>query len=78
MADYRDPKVTTSGTKRDSGTGKWIGIALAVLVVLILIAWWTGAFNGGDVEPEVVAPATETPATGAPATTEQPVAPAQQ
>ncbi len=82
MADYRDPKVTTSSA-REGGAGKWIGIAVAVLVVLLLIAWWVGAFNGaGDVEPEAVAPttevpATETPAPGAPAT-EQPAAPAQQ
>lgn len=87
MADYRDPKVTTTGTRQDTGTTKWIGIAVAVIVVLLLIAWWAGAFNGGgEVEPEATAPTTETaPATGtAPATetptTEQPAAtpPAQQ
>jgi len=72
MADYRDPKVTTTGTKRDAGTGKWIGIAVAVIVVLLLIAWWAGAFNGADVEPEVVAPTTEAPATDTPATTTPP------
>jgi hypothetical protein len=80
MADYRDPKVTTTGTKRDSGTSKWIGIAVAVLVVLLLIAWWTGAFNG-EVEPEAVAPATEAPVTETPATetpATEPTAPAQQ
>jgi hypothetical protein len=78
MADYRDPKVTTTtGAKRDSG--KWIGIAVAVLVLLLLIAWWAGAFNGaGDVAPEATAPTTEAPAAGAPATTDQPAAPAQQ
>jgi hypothetical protein len=76
MADYRDPKVTTTtGAKKDSG--KWIGIAVAALVLLLLIAWFAGAFDG-DVEPEAVAPATETPAAGAPATTDQPAAPAQQ
>ena len=71
MADYRDPKVTSTGTKRDSGTSKWIGIAVAVLVLLILIAWWTGAFNGADdVEPVATPPATtEAPATGATGTT---------
>jgi hypothetical protein len=64
MADYRDPKVTTTGTKRDANTGKWIGIAVAALVVLLLIAWWAGAFNGGaEVEPEATAPTTEAPAT---------------
>jgi hypothetical protein len=80
MADYRDPKVTTGSTKRDSGMGKWVGIAIAALAVLLLIAWWAGALGGGDtVEPEVVAPATEEPATGTvPPATETPAAPAQQ
>ncbi|MBM9595302.1 hypothetical protein [Roseitranquillus sediminis] len=36
MADYRDPKVTTT---RKSGASRWIWIALAVLVVLLLL-WW--------------------------------------
>jgi hypothetical protein len=66
MADYRDPKVTTTGTKRDSNTGKWIGIAVAALVVLLLIAWWAGAFNGTEIEPVTTAPTTETPATTTP------------
>jgi hypothetical protein len=84
MADYRDPKVTSTGTRRDGGTGKWIGIAVAVLVVLALIAWWGGAFNGGEVEPEAMAPGAEAPTTEGTATppaegtTEQPAAPAQQ
>lgn len=72
MADYRDPKVT-GGTKRNE-TGKWVGIAIAALVVLLLIAWFAGLFGGEEevvVEPEAVAPATEAPVT-------EPVAPAQQ
>ena len=87
MADYRDPKVT-GGTRQNAGTGKWIGIAIAALVVLLLIAWFAGLFGGEEevVEPEAVAPATEAPVTDTPATvppaTEapatEPVAPAQQ
>jgi hypothetical protein len=87
MADYRDPKVTTTGKKQD--TGKWIGIAVAVLVVLLLIAWWAGAFNGAEeVEPVVETPTTEAPATppategttppATEGTTTEPAAPAQQ
>ena len=76
MADYRDPKVTTGTTKRDSSTSKWVGIAVAVLAVLLLIAWFIGAFdNEAEVAPEAVAPATEAPAAGT--ATETPAAPAQ-
>ena len=59
MADYRDPKVTTTGSKRDNK--KWIGIAVAAVVVLLLIAWWVGAFGTAEVEPVVEAPVTEEP-----------------
>lgn len=81
MADYRDPKVT-GGTRQDGGTRKWVGIAIAGLVILLLIAWWVGAFNGEEeIEPEAVSPATEAPVTEQPATeapATEPVAPAQQ
>jgi hypothetical protein len=88
MADYRDPKVTTPGVRRENTTGKWIGIAVAVLVVLLLIAWFGGYFGGADVEPVGETPATEgtAPATGGtttppatggttPPATEQPATP---
>lgn len=43
--DYRDPKVTTSGSGGGSGVGKWIAIAIAVLLALALLAWLLGWFN---------------------------------
>lgn len=55
--DYRDPKVTT--TKSDSGgIGKWIAIALAVLLALALLAWLLGLFD--DDTEVVTTPATDT------------------
>ena len=55
MADYRDPKVTTTNDKKGNSMGKWIGIILAVIVALLLLAWLFGAF-GTEVEtnPAVV------------------------
>lgn len=74
MADYRDPKVTTTG-KTDSGMSKWIGIAIAALVVIGLIWWWMSA----DDDTAIVAPTTEGTVTEQPATIEEPAtAPVQQ
>jgi len=75
MADYRDPKVTTTDSRK-RGMTTWIGVAVAAIVILALIWWW----SAGD-EPEVVepvAPATEGTATEEPATTEPATPPAQQ
>lgn len=49
--DFRDPKVTSnSSAKSSSGIGKWIGIALAALLALLLLIWLFGLFDG---EPAV-------------------------
>lgn len=40
---YRDPKVTTIGTK--NGTMRWIWIALAALVALLILWWLYTAYN---------------------------------
>ncbi|MBB4003919.1 MAG: hypothetical protein V7704_06765 [Aurantimonas endophytica] len=58
MSNYRDPKVTT--TENKSSMGKMIGIALAVILGLIVLAWALGTF---DEEPETVPVVTEEPAT---------------
>ena len=78
MADYRDPKVTTTTTQKTGargGMGRWIGILVAVIVILLLIAWWWGGFGGYEeaaVEP--VVPAVEGEAV--PVEPVEPVAPA--
>ncbi|NDV87106.1 hypothetical protein GTW51_10370 [Aurantimonas aggregata] len=55
MSNYRDPKVTT--TENKSSVGKWIGIAIAVILALILLAWALGSFD--EEEAEVVPMVTE-------------------
>jgi hypothetical protein len=43
-----------------------IGIVVAVIVVILIIAWFIGLFGGGDVDttaPDAAPPATEGPAT---------------
>lgn len=51
--DFRDPKVTSS-TGNGGGAGRWIGIALAALVVVLLLAWFLGFFGTDDVETTTV------------------------
>lgn len=58
MANYRDPKVTNTHQKKDSGMGKWIGIAVVAIVVLILLAWLMGWFNDDDEAGIIEEPAT--------------------
>ncbi len=57
MSDYRDPKVTKPGQANEGGAGKWIGIAIAVLVVLLLLGWMLGWFAGETTEPVATDPA---------------------
>lgn len=59
MSNYRDPKVTTAETK--SGAGKWIGIAIAVILALLLLAWLLGSFDNEE-EVDAVPVVTEEPA----------------
>lgn len=67
MTDYRNPKVTTPQNK-SSSVGKWVGIAVAVLIALLLLMWAMGS-DDDTVEPVSTEPtATEEPAD--PATTE--------
>ena len=47
--DYRDPKVTTTGTDMRSSGMKWLWWILAAIVILILLAWVLGWFDGTDV-----------------------------
>ena len=51
MADYRDPKVTsTDKGKSGGGMARWLGIAAAVIILLLLLAWLLGWFGGGEIE----------------------------
>ncbi len=59
MPDYRDPKVTTTSRSGGGGMGRWIGIALAAIVILLLLAWLFGLFGADDeVAVETLEPAT--------------------
>lgn len=51
--DFRDPKVTP-GTKASGGIGKWIAIAIAAIVLLLLLGWLFGLFASDDVDAVVV------------------------
>ena len=80
MSDHRDPKVTKTGDKKRGGGGKWIGVALAVLVALLLLGWFGGEEPEVETadpalaeEPEVVEePVTEEPAVEEPELVEDP------
>jgi succinate dehydrogenase hydrophobic anchor subunit len=52
MADYRNPKVTTT-TSGKAGMSKWIWIAVAAIVALLLL-WWLLA--AGDETAETGSP----------------------
>lgn len=43
--DFRDPQVTET---KSGGAGKWIGIAVVVLILLAL-AWYFGLFGDNEV-----------------------------
>ncbi len=48
MSDYRDPKVTKPTQSTGGGAGKIIGIAIAIVVLLMLLAWLIGDRNIAD------------------------------
>ncbi len=52
--DFRDPKVTTGTKESDSGIGKWIAIAVGVILLLLLLGWLLGLFANDDVDAAVV------------------------
>lgn len=56
MADYRDPKVTTTDKKSSGGMMKWVWIALAIIALLLLLGWFFGAFDNDVAEVETVDP----------------------
>ena len=52
--DFRDPKVTTGTKDTGNGIGKWIAIALGVILLLLLLGWLLGLFADDDVDAAVV------------------------
>ena len=52
--DFRDPKVTSGDSASSGGMGKWIGVVVAAIVLLLLLGWLLGFFAGDDVDAVVV------------------------
>ena len=52
--DFRDPQVTSTEQKSGSGIGKWIAIAIAAILLLLLLGWLFGLFASDDVDAAVV------------------------
>jgi hypothetical protein len=76
MTNYQDPKVTTPIQGKRS-VGKWIGIAVVVIVALLLLAWLMGAFSNYDTATAPVItqePAATTATQTPPAVTQEPAA----
>lgn len=46
--DFRDPVVHDSSSSSSGGIGKWIGIAVAVLIALLLLSWLLGLFGNDE------------------------------
>ena len=58
--NYRDPKVTT-GSRSGGDAMRWVWIAAAVIVVLLLLAWIFGWFGRDAAVTTPVATPTEEP-----------------
>lgn len=52
--DFRDPKVTSTSHESGGGIGKWIAIAVAAILLLLLLGWLLGWFGNEDVDAAVV------------------------
>ncbi|WP_265500255.1 hypothetical protein [Paracoccus beibuensis] len=52
MSDYRDPKVTNASGTTKGGAGKWIGIAVVVILALLILGWIFGWFADEATEVE--------------------------
>lgn len=55
MADYRDPKVTTTD-KKSGGMMRWVWIALGIILLLLVLGWLLGAFDNEVEEVELIEP----------------------
>jgi len=52
--DFRNPKVSNTDNGSSGGMGKWIGIAIAVILALLLLGWLFGLFADDEVDTTVV------------------------
>ena len=59
--DFRKPTVHDDGSS-SGGIGKWLAIAAAVLLALLLLLWLFGAFEGDAVVPGTATTETTTDA----------------
>lgn len=60
--DYRDPKVTTTGTTTGRSSMNWLWYVLGALLLLLLLGWLLGLFGADDTATATDATATEEPA----------------
>lgn len=73
--DYRDPKVTTSGTTARTGSRNWLWYLIGAIVLLLLLGWLLGLFSAADDQAATDAVVVDEPAaTGTATTTETPAA----
>ena len=51
MADRKSPE-THRAERSSTSAAKWFGIAFAVIIVLLLLAWIIGGVGGGEPQAE--------------------------
>lgn len=67
--DYRDPKVTSTGSSGAKSSMNWLWWVLGAIVLLLILAWLLGWFGTGTTTTTTTpATTTEPPAATAPAT----------
>ena len=52
--ESRDPKVTVNEKESTTNVGRWIPLAIGLLLVLFLLGWFLGFFSDDDVDTSVV------------------------
>lgn len=49
MTEYRNPKGSSNGkTNSADGLGRWLGIAVGAIVLLLFLSWLLGWFDRGN------------------------------
>ena len=52
--EFRDPKVIVDKKESTANVGKWIPIAIGLLLVILLLGWLLGFFSDDSVDTSVV------------------------